>query len=121
MPIDLSTIEAHVNMPRHRRKAVDDETIELVVIDKDGIETVQTIKLSNHDALGRRFAVLIDGEGHLAYVLSDRTIVLDELPVSGTDAALVYLENGSVREDEKWRWHAVIGHDLFLSWAFEWM
>lgn len=119
VPVDLSTIEAHTKIPRHQRRAIDDETIELMIIDRKGVETRQVIKLSNHGTLGRRFAVLIDDEGHLAYVLSDRIIVLDEAPVLGTDAALVYLEKDSVRKDEKWRWHALIGHDLFLGWAFE--
>ncbi|ASC72890.1 hypothetical protein XM38_038500 [Halomicronema hongdechloris C2206] len=119
VPVDLSTIEAYIQIPRHQRRVIDDETIELIIIDREGVETIRIVKLNNRDALGRKFAALIDNEGHLAYVLSNRTIVLDEAPVSGTDAALVYLENDSVKEDEKWRWHAVIGHDLFLSWAFE--
>lgn len=119
VPIDLSTIEAHTKIPRRGRRVIDDKTVELIIVNQEGNETLRAIELSNRDALGREFAVLMDDKGHLAYVLSDRTIVLDEAPVSGTDAALVYLENESVKRNEKWRWHAVVGHDLFLSWAFE--
>ncbi len=76
------------------------------------------VPLAHVDEYGRRFGVIRDPAGRFGYVFSDRTLTLAEAPVSGFDAALVFLENGAVRRDEKWRWHSVIGHDLFLYWAF---
>src|SRR6185312_1859218 len=70
--------------------------------------------LAHTDEHGRRFAVLSDQDGHRAFGFEDGMLTLAEAPVSGFDAALVFLENGGVRPEEKWRWHSVIGHDLFL-------
>ncbi len=64
------------------------------------------------------FGVLVDAKGNRALIFSDRFLVLERAPVSGYDSALVYLENGRVGRGEVWRWHSLIGHDLFLLWAF---
>lgn len=79
----------------------------------------QCAPLHRLDDRGRRYGVIEDPAGARAYVMEDRTIVLDRAPVSGFDSALLFLENGGVRADEKWRWHSVIGHDLFLLWMFQ--
>ena len=42
----------------------------------------------------------------------------DHLPTRGFERALAFLMDGRVRTDERWRWHSVIGHDLFLYWSF---
>jgi len=68
---------------------------------------------------GRRFGVLRDAEGALAFLFEDRYLVLHRAPVSGFDAALVFLENQGVGRDEQWKWHTAIGHDLFLLWMFQ--
>ncbi|MFI7633166.1 glycosyltransferase family A protein [Nonomuraea sp. NPDC049400] len=106
--VDLSGIEAFDELPRWRRKRVGNR-MEIGSL---------SVELRDTDDMGRRFGVLRDPSGRLAYVLEDRTIVLAEAPASGLDAALVFLENGLVRRDEKWRWHAVVGHDIFLTWLF---
>ncbi|MEM1301538.1 MAG: glycosyltransferase family 2 protein, partial [Pseudomonadota bacterium] len=48
----------------------------------------------------------------------DRFLGLTRAPTAGYDSALVYLENGRVSPSEVWRWHSLIGHDLFLLWCF---
>ncbi|MGC4792163.1 glycosyltransferase [Micromonospora sp. DT178] len=113
VPVDLSTELAFAELPRHARE-VAGERARLRVRGAGAID----VPLSSRDGHGRRFGVLRDAGGRLAYLLEDRTLVLAEAPVSGDDAALTFLENGGVRADEKWRWHAVIGHDIFLSWLF---
>jgi hypothetical protein len=51
-------------------------------------------------------------------VLADRRVVLAQVPSCGDDEALLQLDDGAVPRSAKWRWHALVGHDLFLSWAF---
>ncbi|UXY14138.1 glycosyltransferase family 2 protein [Chitiniphilus purpureus] len=68
---------------------------------------------------GRRFGVLQDPDGALAFAFEDRYLVLHRAPVSGFDAALVCLENQGIGKDEQWKWHTAIGHDLFLLWMFQ--
>ncbi len=117
--VDLSTVRAFDALPRWGRQTVAGG-IRLAIRDDHGGGRID-VPLPNVAPDGRRFGVLADPPGHVAYVLEDRTLVLAEAPVSGFDAALVFLENGGVRPDEKWRWHAVVGHDLFLYWAFRGM
>jgi hypothetical protein len=112
--VDLSGVSAFEELPRWRRSCVEADVMELGQTNG----TVIRVELASEDQHGRRFGVLRDQAGRLAYVLRDRTLVIAKAPVSGTDAALVFLENDGVRQVEKWRWHAVIGHDLFLRWAF---
>ncbi|MEV0408883.1 glycosyltransferase family A protein [Actinoallomurus sp. NPDC050550] len=116
VPVGLATMDAHAAFPRGLRWR-DGDT--MVLTTRDG--GTFRVPLDGTDEHGRRFGVLTDPRGCAAYVLEDRTLVLAEAPVSGFDAALVFLENGGVRPDEKWRWHAVVGHDLFLYWAFRHM
>ncbi|MFC7545973.1 glycosyltransferase [Plantactinospora sp. GCM10030261] len=111
--VDLSGMDAHRSLPRGGRRRGPDG---MRLTHADG--TTVTVPLSAVDAHGRAYGVLTDPAGRPGYVFEDRTLVLAEAPVSGFDAALVFLENGGVRPDEKWRWHAVIGHDLFLYWSF---
>lgn len=47
----------------------------------------------------------------------ERTTVLGEAPHLGVEAALRFVEDG-LRPTDKWRWHAVLGHDIFLQWLF---
>jgi Glycosyltransferase like family 2 len=112
--VSLAGETAFECLPRWRRRRRGDDLMELGLADGG----VLTVALCNRDGDGRRFGVLRDPAGRLAYVLADRTLVLAEAPVSGSDAALVYLENGGVRAGQKWRWHGLIGHDLFLHWLF---
>jgi hypothetical protein len=79
------------------------------------------VSLDAVDHAGRPYGVLRDPNGHRAYIFADRRLILDQAPVSGFDEPLVVLENGDVPRDAKWRWHALIGHDLFLRWTFEGM
>jgi hypothetical protein len=76
------------------------------------------VELRHRDRHGRRFGLLRDRAGNPGFVLWDRTLVLSRAPATGDDPTLVFLENGGVRPDEKWRWHALIGHELFLRWLF---
>ena len=116
VPVDLSTECATDEIPRQSRRLVGDR-MRIAVRGHDDID----VDLRHRDEHGRRFGVLRDAAGRRAYLLEDRTLVLAEAPVSGTDAALTALENGLVTSRDKWRWHAVIGHDIFLSWLFEGM
>ncbi|MBB5870025.1 hypothetical protein F4553_003404 [Allocatelliglobosispora scoriae] len=116
VPVDLSSIRGHDELPRWERQLLGDE---LLLTTRAGVEV--RVPLSQVDEHGRRFGVLADPSGRLAYAFADRTVVLAEAPVAGFDAALVFLENGGVRREEKWRWHSVIGHDLFLYWSFRGM
>jgi hypothetical protein len=111
--VDLVDLRAHEALPRHGRRLGHD----VMVLIGDGGNEI-SVPLAHVDEHGRRFGVLCDGAGRRGYVLEDRNLVLAEAPVSGFDAALIFLENGGVRRGEKWRWHTVIGHDLFLYWAF---
>lgn len=113
VPVDLATIHAYAEFPRAGRHAGPDA---VTLAGRTGESVV--VPLLGLDEHGRRFGVMSDPAGRLAYIFADRTLVLAEAPVSGYDAALVFLENGGTRRDEKWRWHTVIGHDLFLFWAF---
>lgn len=113
VPADLSSARAHDTLPRRYRRLGPDG----MSVTSDRGATV-TVPLPYRDPHGRRFGVVRDAYGRRGYLMEDRNLVLDEAPVSGFDAALVFLENGGVRRTEKWRWHAVIGHDLFLHWAF---
>ncbi|WP_186169230.1 glycosyltransferase family A protein [Burkholderia gladioli] len=67
---------------------------------------------------GGRPVWLRDPRGHLAKCFPDGQLLLQQLPVSGEDRAVVYLENDAIERDEKWKWHALIGHDLFLRRLF---
>ncbi len=113
VPVDLATARAHDELPRWDRLADADG---VTLTSRDGL-TVR-VALSCVDGHGRRFGVLTDAAGNRGYVFGDRTLALAKAPVSGFDAALLFLENGGVRRDEKWRWHTAIGHDIFLDWAF---
>lgn len=110
---DLSGMHAHDELPRWQRRETPDG---ILLTARDG--RAVTVPLAHADEHQRRFGVLRDSAGRRAYIFADRTLVLHEAPVSGLDTALVTLENACIRRDEKWRWHAVVGHDLFLYWAF---
>jgi hypothetical protein len=112
--VNLASETAFGDLPRWLRRRHGDDLMELGRPDGG----VLTVALCNRDEEGRPFGVLRDRAGRLAYVLADRTLVLAEAAVSGSDAALVYLENGGIRTGQKWRWHGLIGHDLFLYWLF---
>jgi hypothetical protein len=116
VPVDLSTVLGYDALPRAGREPYPGG-IRLAL--PDGATT--GVPLSHVDGHGRRFGVIADPRGRRGYVFADRTLVVADAPVAGFDAALVFLENGGVRRDEKWRWHAVIGHDLFLYWSFHGM
>lgn len=111
--VSLASETAFERLPRGLRRCRDTDTMELGVAG-GGVLTVPLC----HAGDSQSFGVLRDPAGRLAYVLPDRTLVLADAPVSGSDAALVALENGVIRRDEKWRWHSLIGHDLFLHWLF---
>ena len=111
--VSLADLSAHDALPRRRRRRIGD----VMALDVLGGETV-LVPLTYTDNNGRRFGVIRDSAGRLGYVYEDRGLVLGEAAVSGFDAALVFLENGGVGRAEKWRWHALVGHDLFLYWAF---
>jgi hypothetical protein len=113
LDVDLTDLTAFDRLPRWGRER-QGEAMRLAV---EGGAPV-TVPLAATDEHGRRFGTLRDRAGHVAYVLHDRTLVLARAPVSGFDAALVFLENGGVRPEQRWRWHAVVAHDLFLYWAF---
>ncbi|MET0355891.1 MAG: glycosyltransferase family A protein, partial [Cellvibrio sp.] len=110
----LSNTDAHQFFVRQGRKLTGDH---MVLQQKDGGSLQVPLIASTPD--GRRFGVLQDPQGARAFVIEDRNIVLHQAPVSGFDAALVFMENGGVREDEQWKWHTAIGHDLFLLWMFQ--
>ncbi len=111
---ELAGETAFDQLPRWLRRPRGDHLMELGTADGSTL----IVELCNTDQYGRRFGALSDPAGRMAYVLADRSVVLAQAPVSGTDAALVHLENGGVSPDQKWRWHALIGHDLFLHWLF---
>jgi hypothetical protein len=112
VPVSLRDIGAHDTFPRAGRR-VDGET--MMLLSRTGGE-VRAPLVDEHPA--GRFAVLRDPAGALAYAMSDRRLVLDRAPVSGVDAALLHLESGAVGAADRWRWHALVGHDLFLYWMF---
>lgn len=114
--LDLSTVDALGDLPRSGRCRRGD-TMELT--QRDGGEI--RVPLCYRDAGGEPFGALRDAAGRLAYVLADRRIVVAEAPVSGLDEPLVMLDNRAVEPRDKWRWHALVGHDMFLTWAFEGM
>jgi Glycosyl transferase family 2 len=112
--VNLGSETAFEQLPRWLRRRRGDDVMELGLAGGGSLAVV----LGNTDEHGRRFGVLRDPAGRLGYVLADRTLVLDEAPVSGSDAVVVHLENGGIRPDQRWRWHALVGHDLFLYWLF---
>jgi hypothetical protein len=112
VPVSLRDIGAHETFPRAGRRVDGD----VVVLAPRAGDEVRAPLADEHPA--GRFAVLRDPDGALAYALSDRRLVLDRAPVSGVDAALLHLENGGVGAADRWRWHALVGHDLFLYWMF---
>jgi hypothetical protein len=116
--VDLTDAAAFTRFPRHERRHERRR-------DGDGVMLLGgwggpplRVQLRHVDHHGRRFGVLRDPAGRLGFVLGDRTLVLAEAPATGDDTTLVFLENGGVRPEEKWRWHALIGHELFLRWLF---
>lgn len=111
--VPLADLTAYDLLPRWQRVRTG-EGMELGIAGGGSV----TVPLVSVDGHGRRFGVLRDPDGRIGYVLADRTLVLAQVPVSGFDAALVFLENGGVRAADKWRWHALVAHDLFLYWAF---
>lgn len=116
VPVDLSSVRGHAALPRQQRQ-LGSEGMRLQCADG----TTVNVPLDQRDTHGRRYGIIQDSAGHLGYVFEDRSLILTEAPVSGVDTALTFLDNGGVQRDEKWRWHAVIGHDLFLHWAFRGM
>ncbi|MBL0885597.1 glycosyltransferase family A protein [Myceligenerans indicum] len=112
VPHSLATVAAHDAFPRHGRRL---QGATAVLTDHDGVVHEAPVR---HDETVGRFAVFEDPDGKVAYLLPDRTLLLASAPVSGTDAALLALENGLVGADEAWKWHTAIGHDIFLRWAF---
>ncbi|MCB1951987.1 MAG: glycosyltransferase family 2 protein [Rhodocyclaceae bacterium] len=110
----LSNADAQRCYPRAGR-CRDGEAVLLQHVDGGSVRVPLTCVAPD----GRRFGVLSDAEGALAFVFEDRYLVLHQAPVSGFDAALVFLENQGVGRDEQWKWHTAIGHDLFLLWMFQ--
>lgn len=117
VPVDLFDARSLDEFPRPGRKRCSEDAVEFALASGGRLN----IALASRDALGRPFGILKDREGHIAYVRSDRTLVLDGPPVSDLDTVLMVLENGIVCRDEKWRWHSLTGLDLFLRWAFQGM
>lgn len=112
--VSLSTIEAQNHFPRCARTCVGDH---MELVDKNG--WVRRVPLTSMAPDGRRFGVLVDQNGARAFVVEDGTLALEQAPVSGYDAALLALENKAIGKDEKWKWHTLIGHDLFLLELFQ--
>lgn len=113
LDLPLDTILAYERFPRARRRG-----------GRTGVDLGFTSGESLHTPYvgstetGERFGVLVDPDGNRALAFEDRFLVLERAPVAGYDSVLVHLENGRVRPDEIWRWHSLIGHDLFLLWSF---
>lgn len=113
--VSLCDMSAHDAFPRAGRWRDGDA---MVLKRRDGHQI--RVPLTDDHSAGR-FGVLRDPVGAVAYLLEDRNLVLDRAPVSGFDAALVFLENGGVSAGDRWRWHSLVAHDIFLQWAFEGM
>lgn len=113
VPFTLDNIDAYDHLPRKKRKLTG-ESMALETQTGESI-AVSFIAVNNE---GIRFGVLRDPDGNRAFIFEDRFLILERAPVSGFDSALVYLENKRVTEGEIWRWHSLIGHDLFLLWSF---
>ena len=111
--VPLADIGAYDLLPRSGRRQVGD-AMELSVAGGDSV----LVPSAHTDEHGRRFGVIEDDSRRRGYIFEDRTLVLANAPGSGFDEALVFLENGGVTEKNKWRWHALVAHDLFLYWAF---
>jgi len=111
--VSLADLTAYDSIPRPGRRRAGG-AMELAV---HGQGTV-LVPLTGTDEHGRRFGVIEDRSGRRGYIFEDRTLLLANAPGSGFDSALVCLENNGVTAADKWRWHALIGHDLFLYWAF---
>ncbi|WP_051242003.1 glycosyltransferase family A protein [Azohydromonas australica] len=109
----LSNIDAHAQLPRAGRR-LDGAQMRLALADG----TALSVPLAHRAPDGRRFGVLQDPAGARAFVLEDRQVVLHQAPVTGYDAVLVFMENGGVGPDEQWKWHTMLGHDMFLLWMF---
>jgi len=92
--VPLADLTAYALLPRWQRVRVG-EVMELGVAGGGSV----TVPLASIDPHGRRFGVLRDPVGRFGYVLADRA----QAPVSGFDAALVFLENGGVTPAGKWR------------------
>ncbi|MGI2030340.1 hypothetical protein, partial [Endozoicomonas acroporae] len=68
---------------------------------------------------GLRFGVISDENQVNTYVFEDGTMTIEPAYVSGSETALLFLENEKLNKNEKWKWHTMVGHDLFLTWAFQ--
>lgn len=113
----LDTQLAHEDFPRSRRQVFEDG---IALWSNVQCETIK-VSFVGVSKTGERFGVLVDPKGNHALVFEDRFLSLNRAPMAGYDSALVYLENGRVKPDEVWRWHSLIGHDLFLLWCFNGM
>jgi hypothetical protein len=111
--LPLDTVLAYECFPRGRRRA-GVTGVELGLADGGSLQAPYVGSIET----GERFGVLVDPDGNRALVFEDRFLVLERAPVAGYDSSLVYLENGRVGLSEIWRWHSLIGHDLFLLWSF---
>ncbi|AIO66538.1 glycosyltransferase [Burkholderia oklahomensis] len=110
-----TAIDADFTIPADA--AVHDVRFSLATIDAYGhLSRAERRRLAT--AAGGRAVWLRDPQGHLAKCFPDGQMLLQQLPVSGEDRAVVYLENGYIERDQKWKWHALIGHDLFLRRLF---
>ncbi len=123
-PGRLATLEDTQVLPRKLRKRVvlaDCEGMLLKTRADGGISQSFFVPFVATLESDLKFGVIEDPDGRIAYIFSDGIITLEAAPVSGLETSLRFLECGGVQTTEKWKWHTLIGHDLFLLWAFQHM
>ncbi len=113
VPFSLSSVHCLERFPRQFRKAQGPKM-------RLGLENGELLDIDFLGSLksGVRFGVIVDPAGNRVLVFEDGFLIPERAPVAGYDAVLVHLDNGLVGKDEVWRWHSMIGHDLFLVWSF---
>lgn len=117
VPVSLKNILAMESMWRaHRKKTSQDGMAGMSIKFASGGR--QFVPFAGQSPSGLHFGVMQDPQGKRAYILENRQILLESEPVSGYENVLIYQENGNVSRNEIWKWHSLIGHDLFLLGAF---
>ena len=115
--VSLRAFDAHKLLPRQSREVCIVNQISGMQLKTIDGQTFFVPFIAQTDG-NEKFGVFLDQDGNRAYIFENRHLILEKAPYSGFENTLVFLENSAIGSDNVWRWHGLIGHDIFLLWAF---